>query len=299
MFGQIYPHPLFVAPVGMNKIAHEDGEIAVAKAAAKYNFPYIQSTVSSYSIEEVAAATEGSTKWFQLYWSKNKEISYNIVKRAEKAGYKAIVVTVDTVMLGWREEDVRNQFSPLKKGIAKGNFITDPVFMASLPNQTEDSIINGIVDYLYHPSLNWDAIAELKEQISLPILIKGILHPEDAKLAIEKGIDGIIVSNHGGRQLDGVVASIDALPEIVEAVDGRIPVLFDSGIRRGADALKALALGATAVCIGRPFVWGLAAGGQAGVERVLESFLEETKVSISLSGVSHVNDLHKLRVVKS
>ncbi|MFJ5769672.1 alpha-hydroxy acid oxidase [Psychrobacillus sp. NPDC093180] len=299
LFGQIYPHPLFVAPVGMNKIAHEDGEIAVAKAAAKYNFPYIQSTVSSYSIEEVAAATEGSTKWFQLYWSKNKEISYNIVKRAEQAGYKAIVVTVDTVMLGWREEDVRNQFSPLKKGIAKGNFITDPVFMASLPDQTEDSIINGIVDYLYHPSLNWDAIAELKEQTSLPILIKGILHPEDAKLAIEKGIDGIIVSNHGGRQLDGVVASIDALPEIVEAVDGRIPVLFDSGIRRGADALKALALGATAVCIGRPFVWGLAAGGQAGVERVLESFLEETKVSISLSGVSHVTDLHKLKVVKS
>lgn len=299
LFGQIYKHPLFIAPVGMNKIAHEDGEIAVAKAAAKYNFPYIQSTVSSYSIEEIAAATEGSAKWFQLYWSENKEISYSFVKRAEKAGYKAIVVTVDTVMLGWREEDVRNQFSPLKKGLAKGNFITDPVFMASLPDQSEDSIINGIVDYLYHPTLNWDAIAELREQTSLPLLIKGILHPEDAKLAIKKGIDGIIVSNHGGRQLDGVIASIDALPEIVEAVDGRIPVLFDSGIRRGSDALKALALGATAVCIGRPFVWGLAAGGQAGVERVLESFLEETKVSISLSGISHVNDLHKLKVVKS
>lgn len=299
LFGQIYPHPLFIAPVGMNKIAHEDGEIAVAKAAANYNFPYIQSTVSSYSIEEIADATEGSTKWFQLYWSENKEISYSLVKRAEKAGYKAIVVTVDTVMLGWREEDVRNQFSPLKKGIAKGNFVTDPLFMASLPDQSEASIINGIVDYLYHPTLNWDAIAELRNQTSLPILIKGILHPDDAKLAIEKGIDGIIVSNHGGRQLDGVIASIDALPEIVEAVDGKIPVLFDSGIRRGSDAVKALALGATAVCIGRPFVWGLAAGGQAGVERVLESFLAETKVSISLSGVSHVNDLHKLKVVKS
>ena len=141
LFGQTYLHPLFIAPVGMNKIAHEDGEIAVAKAAAKYNFPYIQSTVSSYSIEEIAAATEGSTKWFQLYWAKNKEISYSFVKRAEKAGYKAIVVTVDTVMLGWREEDVRNQFSPLKRGLAKGNFITDPVFHGSLPDESEDSII--------------------------------------------------------------------------------------------------------------------------------------------------------------
>lgn len=298
IFGRTYPHPLFIAPVGVNKIAHEDGEIAVAKAAAKYDFPYIQSTVSSYSIEEIAAVTVGSSKWFQLYWSQNKEISFSMVKRAEEAGYEAIVLTVDTVMLGWREEDVRNQFSPLKRGFAQGNYASDPVFMAALPDHEEETIINSIIENIYHPSLNWDNIAELKERTALPILIKGILHPEDAKLAIEKGIDGIIVSNHGGRQLDGVIASIDALPEIVEAVNGKIPVLFDSGIRRGSDAIKALALGATAVCIGRPFVWGLAANGQAGVERVLENFLQETKVSISLSGVSNLNDLHNLKIVR-
>ncbi|WP_144513130.1 alpha-hydroxy-acid oxidizing protein [Bacillus sp. FJAT-22090] len=298
IFGRTYPHPLFISPVGVNKIAHEDGEIAVSKAATKYNFPYIQSTVSSFSIEEITAATPGSSKWFQLYWSQNKEISFSMVKRAEQAGYEAIVLTVDTVMLGWREEDVRNQYSPLKKGYGKGNYVSDPVFMASLPNQEEDAIINSIVENIYHPTLNWDNIAELKERTSLPILIKGILHPEDAKLAIEKGIDGIIVSNHGGRQLDGVIASIDALPTIVEAVNSKIPVLFDSGIRRGSDVVKALALGATAVCIGRPFVWGLAAGGQAGVERVLESFLQETKVSMSLSGVRNLNELRNLTIVK-
>ncbi|TQR19687.1 alpha-hydroxy-acid oxidizing protein [Psychrobacillus vulpis] len=299
IFGRTYPHPLFIAPVGVNKIAHEDGEIAVAKAAAKYDFPYIQSTVSSYSIEEIAAATEGSSKWFQLYWSQNKEIAFSMVKRADQAGYEAIVLTVDTVMLGWREEDVRNQFSPLKRGFAKGNYASDPVFMSALPDHEEETIISSIVENIYHPSLNWDNIAELKERTTLPILIKGILHPEDAKLAIEKGIDGIIVSNHGGRQLDGVIASIDALPAIVEAVNGKIPVLFDSGIRRGSDAVKALALGATAVCIGRPFVWGLAADGQAGVERVLENFLQETKVSISLSGVSNLSQLRNLKIVRN
>lgn len=298
LFGRTYPHPLFIAPVGVNRIAHEDGEIAVAKAAAKYNFPYIQSTVSSYSIEEITEATPESSKWFQLYWSQNKEIAFSMVKRAEQAGYEAIVLTVDTVMLGWREEDVRNQFSPLKRGFAKGNYASDPIFMAALPDHEEETIIASIIENVYHPTLNWENIAELKEKTSLPILIKGILHPEDAKLAIRNGVDGVIVSNHGGRQLDGVIASIDALSDIVKAVDNKIPVLFDSGIRRGSDAVKALALGATAVLIGRPFVWGLAANGQVGVEKVLENFLQETKVSISLSGASSLEELRKLTIVK-
>ncbi|MEI4768314.1 alpha-hydroxy-acid oxidizing protein [Psychrobacillus sp. FJAT-51614] len=299
ILGRTYPHPLFIAPVGVNKIAHEDGEIAVAKAAAKFNYPYIQSTVSSYSIEEIAEATEGSSKWFQLYWSQNKEISFSMIQRAEAAGYEAIVLTVDTVMLGWREEDVRNQFSPLKRGFGQGNYASDPVFMAALPDQSKDAIIDSMIENIYHPTLNWNNIEELREYTSLPILLKGILHPEDAKLAIEKGLDGIIVSNHGGRQLDGVIASIDALPEIVEIVNGKIPVLFDSGVRRGSDAVKALALGATAVCIGRPFIWGLASGGQAGVERVLENFLQETNVSISLSGARNLEELRKLKIVRS
>ncbi len=221
LFGHTYATPLLVAPVGMQKIAHEDGDIATAKAAASLGIPFIQSTVSGYSIEEVAEATGDSPKWFQLYWAgQNDDISYSMVKRAEAAGYEAIVLTVDTVMLGWREEDVNNKYSPLMQGFGKANYENDPVFMASLPNNDDDSIIQGIVDNIYHPRLSWKQVAELKNRTSLPLLLKGILHPEDARLAIENGIDGIIVSNHGGRQLDGVIASIDSLRAVVEAVDG-------------------------------------------------------------------------------
>lgn len=299
ILGHTYPHPLFIAPVGVNKIAHEDGELAVSKAAAKLEFPYIQSTVSSYSIEEIAAETNGSSKWFQLYWSsQQKEVSFSMVRRAEAAGYKAIVLTVDTTMLGWREEDIRNQYSPLKRGFGQGNYVSDPVFMSALSDHSQETIVHKIIENIYHPTLNWTNISELREHTTLPILIKGILHPEDAKLAVEKGIDGIIVSNHGGRQLDGVIASIDALPAVVQAVNGRIPILFDSGIRRGSDAVKALALGATAVCIGRPVIWGLASGGQEGVERVLENFLQETRVSISLSGARNLEEVQNLQLFK-
>jgi isopentenyl diphosphate isomerase/L-lactate dehydrogenase-like FMN-dependent dehydrogenase len=298
LFGRTYATPLFIAPVGVQKIAHEDGEIATAQAATSLGIPFIQSTVSSYSIEEIKEATGDSPKWFQLYWSsQNADISYSMVKRAEAAGYEAIVLTVDTVMLGWREEDVNNQYSPLMQGFGKANYVSDPVFMASLPNDDDDSIIQGIVDNIYHPSLSWKQVAELKKRTSLPILLKGILHPEDAKLAIENGIDGIIVSNHGGRQLDGVIASIDALRAVVEAVDGKIPVLFDSGVRRGSDVVKALALGADAVLVGRPFVYGLAVGGQQGVEKVLSNILQEMKVTISLSGFTSVRDLRNVTIV--
>ncbi len=300
LFGHTYATPLLVAPVGMQKIAHEDGDIATAKAAASLGIPFIQSTVSGYSIEEVAEATGDSPKWFQLYWAgQNEDISYSMVKRAEAAGYEAIVLTVDTVMLGWREEDVNNKYSPLMQGFGKANYENDPVFMASLPNEDDDTIIQGIVDNIYHPSLSWKQVAELKNRTSLPLLLKGILHPEDARLAIENGIDGIIVSNHGGRQLDGVIASIDSLRAVVEAVDGEIPVLFDSGVRRGSDVVKALALGADAVLIGRPFVYGLAVGGQHGVEKVLSTILQEMKVSISLSGITSVRDLRNLTIVSS
>ena len=300
LFGHTYATPLLVAPVGMQKIAHEDGDIATAKAAASLGIPFIQSTVSGYSIEEVAEATGDSPKWFQLYWAgQNDDISYSMVKRAEAAGYEAIVLTVDTVMLGWREEDVNNKYSPLMQGFGKANYENDPVFMASLPNNDDDSIIQGIVDNIYHPTLSWKQVAELKNRTSLPLLLKGILHPEDARLAIENGIDGIIVSNHGGRQLDGVIASIDSLRAVVEAVDGEIPVLFDSGVRRGSDVVKALALGADAVLIGRPFVYGLAVGGQHGVEKVLSNILQEMKVSISLSGITSVRELRNMTIVSS
>ena len=300
LFGRKYPTPLLIAPVGMQIIAHKDGDIATAKAAAAFGIPFIQSTVSGYSIEEIAKATGNSPKWFQLYWSStNDEISYSMVKRAEESGFEAIVLTVDTVMLGWREEDVRNSYSPLKQGFGKANYETDPVFLSSIPTNDFDDIIQGILDNVYHPSLDWEKVAELKKRTSLPVLLKGILHPDDARKAIANGIDGIVVSNHGGRQLDGVIASIDALPSIAEAVEGKIPVLFDSGIRRGSDVVKAIALGADAVLIGRPFMYGLAADGQKGVENVLENIYQEMKVSLSLSGVTKLNDIRDLIIKDS
>lgn len=299
LFGRTYPHPFLLAPVGMLKLAHEEAELAVSKAAATYNVPFVQSTVSSYSIEDVAEVSGDSPKWFQLYWSNNKEVSFHMVKRAEEAGYEAIVLTVDTVMLGWREEDMKNRFSPLKLGFGKANYEQDSVFLASLENTDQDSIIQGILDNIFHPTLNWDDVAELKERTSLPIILKGILHPEDARLAILSGVDGLIVSNHGGRQLDGVVAAIDALPQVVEEVNGEIPVLFDSGIRRGSDIVKALRLGADAVLIGRPFVYGLAVAGQTGVEKVINNFIQDTKVSIALAGASSIQDLSTIKLVKS
>ncbi|MFD2445428.1 alpha-hydroxy-acid oxidizing protein [Bacillus sp. CGMCC 1.16607] len=298
LFGRTYPYPFLLAPVGMLKLAHEDADLAAVKGASTHNIPFVLSTVSSYSIEDVAAVAEESSKWFQLYWSNNEEIAYHMVERAEESGYEAIVLTVDTVMMGWREEDMKNRFSPLKQGIGKANYETDSVFLNSLENQDSDAIIEGILNNIHHPTLNWKHVAALKEKTSLPILLKGILHPEDAKLAIENGVDGIIVSNHGGRQLDGVISAIDALPQIVEVVKGKIPVLLDSGIRRGADVVKALALGADAVLIGRPFVYGLAIAGQKGVEKVLEHFIQETKVSIALAGVSKVSDLPSVKVIK-
>lgn len=297
LFGKKHPTPFLFAPVGMNKMAHEEGELAVVRAAEKLAMPYIQSTVSSYALEEIAAVAPNHTKWFQLYWSTNEEIAYSMAARAEAAGFEAIVLTVDTVMLGWREEDVRNQFSPLKLGFARGNYINDPVFNASLKDDSFEAYIEGVLANIFHPTLNWDNVRELKRRVNVPVLIKGILHPEDARLALEAGVDGIIVSNHGGRQLDGVIGSLDALPSIVEVVDGHVPVLLDGGVYRGIDTVKALALGATAVCIGRPFVYGLAYAGEYGVYQVMQNLYSEFKVSMGLAGQRTVAGLRDVTLV--
>lgn len=299
LFGKKHPTPFLFAPVGMNKMAHEDGELAVVRAAEKLEMPYIQSTVSSYALEEVAAVAPNHTKWFQLYWSTNEEIAYSMAARAEAAGFEAIVLTVDTVMLGWREEDVRNQFSPLKLGFARGNYVNDPVFTASLKDNSFEAYVDGMLSNIFHPTLNWDNVRELKRRVNVPVLIKGILHPEDARLALEAGVDGIIVSNHGGRQLDGVIGSLDALPSIVEVAGGRVPVLLDGGVYRGIDAVKALALGATAVCIGRPFVYGLAYAGEHGVYQVMENLYSEFKVSMGLAGQRTIAGLRDVTLVKN
>ncbi|KAB7708273.1 alpha-hydroxy-acid oxidizing protein [Bacillus aerolatus] len=298
LFGRTYPRPFLLAPIGVQKLAHIEGELASAKAAAAMNIPFVLSTVASHSIEEVAAAAPDGSNWFQLYWSSNEEISFSMVERAEKAGYEAIVVTVDTVMPGFREVDIRNQFSPIAKGFGKANYISDPVFMKSLTSQDEESIVAAVLKNMLTPSLHWKHIAKLKEKTNLPILLKGILHPEDALTALEYGVDGIIVSNHGGRQLDGVIASIDALPSIAEAVQKRVPILLDSGIRRGIDAVKAFALGADAVLIGRPFLYGLAANGQQGVEKVFERFFHETETTLALSGIANLSQIGRLKMVR-
>ncbi|KKB36888.1 alpha-hydroxy-acid oxidizing protein [Bacillus thermotolerans] len=298
LFGRTYPHPFLLAPIGMQKLSHEEGELASARAAEAMNVPFILSTVASHSIEEVAAAAPNGSKWFQLYWSNNEEVTFSMVERAEKAGYEAIVVTVDTIISGFRETDIRSEFSPLAKGVGKANYETDPAFMRSLAKHNEEAIVEALLENIATPSLHWNHIAKLKERTNLPVLLKGILHPDDARTAIEYGVDGLIVSNHGGRQLDGVIASIDALPAVAEAVQKQVPILLDSGVRRGIDAVKALALGADAVMIGRPFLYGLAAYGQQGVEKVLERFIEETRISLSLAGIAKLPDAGRLKMVR-
>lgn len=299
LFGKTYDHPFLLAPIGMMKLAHEEAEVAVAKAAAKQSIPFIQSTVSSRPIEAIKEAVPDSSKWFQLYWSNQEDISLNMVSRAEKAGYEAIVVTIDTVMLGWREVDMENQFSPLKLGFGKANYETDPVFLQHLSDQSEGAILQYVLDNIHHPSLHWDQIKKLREHTDLPILLKGILHPDDAVTAMQCGVDGLIVSNHGARQLDGVIASIDALSPVVDAVGPDVPVLLDSGIRHGADVIKALKLGAKAVLLGRPYIYALALEGQAGVETLLERFKQEISVSLALSGATNTNELSHIQLVKN
>ncbi|GIO23364.1 alpha-hydroxy-acid oxidizing protein [Oceanobacillus sp. J11TS1] len=297
IFGKEYAYPFMVAPIGHLKMVHEEPDYAVANVAASMNIPYIQSTVTARSIEEISEAVPKGPKWFQLYWSSNAAISYSMVDRAEKAGYEAIVVTVDTVMLGWREEDMRHRYSPLKKGYGKANYVQDPAFQKGLKDGQD--AIDSIIENLHHPHLVWDNLAELRQHTKLPIFLKGILHPEDAKQAIKSGMDGIIVSNHGGRQMDGIIPSLEALPSIRETVGRDFPLLFDSGIRRGVDVIKALALGADAVLLGRPYVYALALQGEAGVQKLFANLVQEISVSMTLSGAKNIQEVKQLTLKNS
>ncbi|QRG68661.1 alpha-hydroxy-acid oxidizing protein [Brevibacillus choshinensis] len=298
LFGQQLKTPVMLAPVGMQAIAHPEGELATAKAAAAAGVPMVVSTVSAHTLEQIAETMGDAHRWFQLYWSNDREVCASMVKRAEAAGYSAIVLTVDTVMLGWKRRDFRNGYSPLREGRGLANYISDPVFCSRLPEVSVENAVEEVLRNIYHPTLSWADIDYLRQHTSLPILVKGILHPDDARIALERGVDGIIVSNHGGRQLDGAISTLDALPAIVEAVDGRIPVLLDSGVRTGSDVVKALALGANAVLIGRPFMFGLAVAGERGVANVLETLIHELDVSVALSGSNRVSDLNRSILVR-
>ncbi|WP_102706338.1 alpha-hydroxy acid oxidase [Terribacillus saccharophilus] len=298
LFGQSQSMPVMLAPVGFQGIFHSQMELGTVKAAAAAGIPFVASTVTSASLEEIAAAEPDAVKWFQLYWSKNRDLTASMAKRAEKAGYKAIVVTVDTGLLGWRKRDYRNGYSPLKLLKGAANYINDPVFQELLPELTEEHIREAILENIHHPNLTWDDLLFLREQTSLPIVVKGILHPVDAKQAVALGMDAIVVSNHGGRQLDSAIASLRALPAIAKTVNGAVPVLMDGGVRSGADVFKAIALGADSVLIGRPYVYGLAAGGQAGVSRVIEDLRTELQLTYALSGVARTKDIDSAYLVK-
>ncbi len=287
LLGTDLPAPLLLAPVGVQSIIHSEAELAVGRAAAAHGIPFILSTAASHSLEQVAEAVGAASRWYQLYWPKDRDLASSFVGRAAEAGYGAIVVTLDTWMLGWRPRDLGHAYLPFLKGEGVANYFSDPVFRAALARTPEEDPGAAIGHWAYqfsNPSITWADLEWLRDETELPILLKGILHADDARRAVQAGMDGVIVSNHGGRQVDGAIGALDALPAVAEAVGGELEVLFDSGIRTGADAFKALALGARAVCLGRPFVWGLALAGQEGVEQVLRCLLAELDLTLALSG---------------
>ena len=328
LFGRALPAPILVAPVGVLEMAHPDADVAVARAAASLGVPMIFSNQASVAMETCAFDMGASPRWFQLYWSKSDALVENFVHRAEACGCDAIVLTLDTTMLGWRPRDLDLGSLPFLAGKGIAQYTSDPVFRALLaeplesapaaraavtlssmraligaarryPGSTLSALRSGqarravqrFVATYSRPSLEWKDLATLRRMTKLPILLKGVLHPEDACRALDSGMNGVIVSNHGGRQVDHSIAALDALAPIVRALDGKAPVLFDSGIRSGSDALVALALGADAVCIGRPYVYGLAIAGEEGVREVLQNIIAELDLTLGLLGCRSIAEL--------
>ena len=328
--------PFILSPIGVAELAHADADVAVGRAASELDVPYVLSNQGSRPMEEVAAAMGEGSRWFQLYWSASDELNASFLRRAEAAGCEAIVVTLDTHLLGWRTRDLDAAFLPFTRGQGIAQYTSDPVFAELVRDRVARStgpgerprvtptllrsafsiarsavgtkLVDGgvrdalrsplpraavetFLDVFSDPSLTWDDLARLREWTSLPVLVKGVLHPDDAGRALDHGVDGIVVSNHGGRQVDRSVATLDALPAIVERVAGRVPIVLDSGIRGGADAAIALALGATAVGIGRPYAYGLAVAGQAGVREVVRNHIAELDLTLGLAGHRSVAEL--------
>jgi L-lactate dehydrogenase (cytochrome) len=294
VLGTAMPAPLMLAPIGVQKIVHPDGEHATARAARTVGTPMIASTNSHFSLEEIAAASGDAPRWFQLYWPNDPRLARSFVERAERAGYGAIVLTVDTFVPGWKARDLQQAWLPFLNGMGVANYFEDPVFREALektPEEDQGAATGHFLGVQANPALTWDDLSSLREMTSLPILVKGVQRVEDAREAVRRGLDGIVVSNHGGRQVDGALAALDALPAIADAVGGDLAILFDSGVRGGADVLKALALGADAVCLGRPYIWGLALEGQQGVETVLKMTLAELDLTMALCGLARLSEI--------
>jgi 4-hydroxymandelate oxidase len=282
LLGQEVAFPILLAPTALQRMAHRYGEVATARAAASVGALIVLSTVSTASMEEVA--TSGARRWFQLYVLKDRDLTAELVKRAHAAGYGALVLTVDAPILGRRFRDDRNRFS-LPPGLGMANLEG-----MGLP-ETEGSRLFAFFVERHDASLAWDDVAWLASLTPMPLVLKGVVRGDDARKAVDAGVGAIVVSNHGGRQLDGTPAAIDMLPEVVEAVEGRVEVLMDGGIRRGSDVMKCLALGARAVLIGRPYLWGLAVDGEAGVRRVLELLRDDLALAMALCGCPTMSDI--------
>jgi isopentenyl-diphosphate delta-isomerase len=301
LFGRTYDVPLHLSPVGIQSICHEEGELAAARGADAADLPFVLSSVSSYTMEAVARELGGTPGWFQLYPSTEDALVESLVDRAERAGYEAIVLTVDTPVPGWRERDLSRGYLPqLADGEGLANYTSDPAFADLVdgePDADDFATVEAFFDAFGDDSLTWGDLEWLTGITDLPVLVKGLLHPDDATEALARGADGVVVSNHGGRQIDGSIAAIEALPRIREAVGSDATVLLDSGVRRGAEALKALALGADSVGIGRPYVYGLAVDGANGVEEVCRNLVADLDLTLGLTGRTRTADLDRSLLV--
>ncbi|PLB39925.1 lactate 2-monooxygenase [Aspergillus candidus] len=309
LFGEEYDYPVGIAPVGVQRIFHRDGEVAVASAAQTEGLPYILSSASSTSIEDVAEVNGNAHRWFQLYWPSNEhnDITKSLLNRAKAAKFSVLVVTLDTYILGWRPSDLSNGYNPFlrKDNIGVEIGFTDPVFRKKFAEkhgkEVEDDISLATAEWTHTifpgTSHGWEDLQFLRQHWNGPIVLKGIQTVEDARQALDCGMQGIVVSNHGGRQQDGGVGSLDMLPEIVDAVGSELEVIFDSGVRCGADVAKALALGAKMVLLGRPYVYGLSIAGESGVRHVLKSILGDLQLTLHLSGIRSVHPEHLNRAV--
>lgn len=296
LFGQEYPTPLLMAPIGVQSLFHTDKETGLAEACAEVGIPYTLSTASTSTIEEVAEASGDGKRWFQLYWPQSNDVTLSLLKRAKKNGFSVLVVTLDTWSLAWRPADLDNAYVPFIKGVGNQIGFSDPVFRAKFEKEAGCTIEEDIVgasrawvsDAFPGHSHSWEELEFLRKNWDGPLVLKGIQHVEDAKLALKAGCDGIVVSNHGGRQCDGAIGSLEVLPEIADAVGDKMTVLFDSGIRTGVDVIKALSLGAKAVLVGRPVIYGLSVDGKNGAKAVMKGLLADLWQSMGLAGIEGV-----------
>ncbi len=294
LFGHRYSSPILLGPIGVQEMVHPEADRATARAAASMRVPYVFSNQASVSMEECSKVMGDSPRWFQLYWGKDDRLVASLAKRAEACGCQALVVTLDTTILGWRTRDLDVTYLPFLIGKGIAQYTSDPFFRSLLEKPPEEDMMSAsqlFIRIYSEPGLTWDRLDFLRQQTKLPILLKGITHPDDARLAVEYGMDGIVVSNHGGRQVDGAISSLEALPMCVDAISGRIPVLFDSGVRGGADVFKALALGAKGVLLGRPYAYGLTVAGQQGVEEVIKNFLADFDLTMALAGCRNIGEI--------